>query len=311
MKLGSPLKNILHNTEDFVTSKDVEQEVFVGTFSSTSGPEKNYFKKIYPKEKTKELLHLVLLHDFGEFHGSYIELVNYFSQNHPREVGITLIDFKGHGLSSGTRSHIEHFSNFADDLKVFFEKLPYESFVLGHGLGALAILDFIRSYENLSSKKISGLILSNPFIGMAGKFPAKIRELSGSIPKKLWSKVRVPYHMRGEYLTHDFSKQERYDDNPLINRFVSLSLLFESMKASNDIVDISYYLQHPVLALVSREGSLVRLNQVELFFRAMPQSKVEIKRYEMGHDLYNESGRDILFSDIAKWIFKTTSEGSK
>jgi len=282
----------------------MELQVSSGTFASASGPEKIYYKKIYPRKHGDDIIHLVILHDFCEFHGRYAELVNYFSKGHSGKVGLTLIDFKGHGLSSGTRSHVNDFSEYASDLKSFFEKNAHGFFVLGHGLGALVALDFIRQYENLSLKKIKGLILSNPFVGMNDNFFGKGAKILKSLPKKMWSKIRIPYHLRGGDLTHDFSQGEAYDDNPVINRFLTLSLLLESMKVSNEVIDISYYLRPPVLALVGVQDNLVRLKQVELFFRAMPQSKVEIKRYDMGHDLYNEIGREILFQDIANWLFE-------
>jgi len=296
-----PLKDTSDN--NFLDSSNSSLDVTSGSFLSSNKNEKIYFKKIYPIKKDEVSKHLVVIHDFCEFHGRYFELVNFLMNRFQSKLGITLIDLKGHGLSSGTRSHIDSFNEYSDDLKVYFESEPHESIVLGHGLGSLVTLDFVRNYENLASKKISGLILSNPFIGMNEKLPSVLSQFLKKVPKKIWSKVRVPYHVRGGELTADLSKVESYDDDPVVNRFISLSLLVEAFKASNEVIDISYYLQTPVLALIGLQDSFMKLSKVELFFRAMAQSKVDIKRYEMGHDLYNEVNREILFTDVAAWIF--------
>src|SRR5690606_14747802 len=107
---------------------------------------------------------IFLFHDVASYHGRFANMIKWFQGQHP-EINFVMMDFLGHGLSSGTRGHIASFNDLVSDVAYVFaneEKKPQERWIaLGQGVGALSLLDLLNRFDESIKGKIDQLVLSN------------------------------------------------------------------------------------------------------------------------------------------------------
>ena len=153
-----------------IVNKLNDKVVLDGYFKSSDGLETIFFKRLkYKKEDTKDDLNLnfIFIHDLLEYHGRYLDIANRLLQSFKNRSSVSLIDLRGHGLSTGTRHYVEDFENFSKDLILFLRYLKIVNegeknkfIIVGQGMGALVCLDaYLKSRD-----QIDGLIISNPFL---------------------------------------------------------------------------------------------------------------------------------------------------
>lgn len=295
--------------KEVLIDEDDKSKIFTGFFPSTCGEEKIYFKRKVPKYIDESAINIVIVHDAGEYHGRHFHLSNYLTKKSDSKFITTWIDLKGHGLSSGTRGHISNLSEYSNDLAFYFKNNnsiydKYRTCLIGHGLGALVALDFFRDHEEVAKNKITCCILSNPYIKFKVETPVSI-DLLLTKWSNLFSKVRLPIHLNGFNVTSDIEEAENYNCDPLINKFITLSLFREIQKVSKEVRKLSYYLEHSCLFLLGGKDPFSSAEKTKLFIKGMPKNKGEYLFYEnMGHDLFNEIGRDRMFNDIYNWLNK-------
>ena len=112
---------------------------------------------------------LVLVHGYAEHRGRYRQLVEQLGM---RGIECHLFDLRGHGESEGPRGHVNRFADYLDDLRrvvatvhVRGGKTPL--LVLGHSLGSLIALCFVRAHPGT----FEALAVSSPFLGPAFPVP--------------------------------------------------------------------------------------------------------------------------------------------
>jgi alpha-beta hydrolase superfamily lysophospholipase len=240
--------------------KTLAPGVQVTHFSSAYGKgHQIYVKQIQSPGKTPKIK-IFLFHDVTSYHGRFMNLIQWFQARHP-EVAFVMMDFIGHGLSSGTRGHIPDFRILTEDTESLyllidqdFKKAEGEKWVaLGHGMGALAVLDFMNRADEHIKEKIDELILSNFVLS----FTSPLFQIENPLFKNLNALKKVLSHIRPieiykaeEMLSHS-RDQTNYLEDPLINRkptYLTFQKLTE--KVSNVYQD-AYFLDKPTLLLKS------------------------------------------------------------
>lgn len=288
--------------EDNKEFKFLEQNSF--NIKSNSGNETLYIREWKTKKK-RVLHHFIILHDICDHHGRYELLAKELWQKFNEEINITFIDMKGHGLSSGTRSYISNFDEYIEDLHIILnddESIETKKVLIGQGLGGLIALSYIQKYENVAKERISSVVLSNPLLYLKIDVHILYEKVFKRI-NKYAGKIRFPYHIKGSDLTHDRVRIESYNSDPLINHYMSISLIEEIVRKSNQLLDYSYFLDMPLLMLLSKDDFLVDWSKCSLFMKGMPKELASQCLYpHSGHDLFNEKNRDKVFNDIYNWI---------
>ena len=272
---------------------------------------KSHSKKesLYVKEwKTKKkrvLHHFIVLHDICDYHGRYEILAQYLWAKFNQEINITFIDLKGHGLSSGTRSYIQDFDEYVEDLHLILnedETHDTKKVLIGQGLGGLIALSYIQKYENIARTQISSVVLSNPLLYLN----IDIHNIYETILKRInkyAGKLRFPYRVKGSDLTSDRVRIESYNSDPLINHYMSIAQVEEIVRKSRQLLDYSYFLDVPLLMLLGKNDFLLNWKKCSLFMKGMPKELANERLYShSGHDLFNEKNRDKVFNDIYNWI---------
>ena len=287
--------------------KELSGGTSVTHFSSFLPNQQIYLKKIKAHKKSKNPVTIFLFHDLGSYHGRFYSLMNWFKIHHP-EVNFVMMDFLGHGLSSGTRGHIEGFDHLVNDVAFVFRTLtkdPGERWIaLGQGLGALSLLDLVNRYDESIKNKIDKLILSNfilnfssPVMNIQNRLMEKVAYLEAMMKMTRPFEIYLPEQM----LTHP-KEQGLYMEDPLILRKPT----FHTFKCINlkmqSVFQDSYFLDRPTLILQSESPYLVPRG-MDSFSKGIKKDLLTEKKYSnLKHDLYNEKDNIIVFNDIAEWI---------
>ena len=158
-----------HPKENFLGIQN-QRKIYTGYFKSSRGNERIYYKRSFPQtDLLDKIIHLFILHDAGDYHGRYKFLPEFLSHKMGERIVFTFIDLKGHGLSSGTRGHLDDFDEYCEDLEYLMNMTPrlesrISNIILGNGMGSLLALRYFQEYAHKVSSELSGLILSNPLL---------------------------------------------------------------------------------------------------------------------------------------------------
>lgn len=294
-------------TDSKIIWKKLSEGVHVTHFSSKSHLQQIYIKKLDAKKISKNPITIFLFHDLTSYHGRFMNMTGWFQSQHP-EISFVMVDFLGHGLSSGTRGHIARFSDLVDDVAAVFEMLAKneneEWIALGHGIGAITLLDLLNRFDGPIKEKIDRVILSNFFLN----FPSTVLQLQNKLfenfmgmASALKTSRPVEIYLPGEILTGPH-EQAIYLEDPLINRRPTYETLkIVSIKVKGIHQD-SYFLDKPTLLLKSESPYLLD-RAMDSFGKGLKKGLLTEKKYlNLKHDLYNERENTLVFNDIAEWV---------
>ena len=283
--------------------KELKTGVSVTHFPSRREHQQIYIKRIHATKKTQKPVTIFLFHDLSSYHGRFMKLVNFFKVQCP-EINFILMDFLGHGLSSGTRGHIADFYDLANDMAYVFSSLEKEEnetwISLGQGVGALGILDLINRFDDSVKGKIDKLILSNFILNFNSPALNLQEKFLGSFATLKTTRF-IPVYLPEEILGHS-KDQSKYLDDPLIVRRPT----YQSFKCINSAVrgihQSAYFLDRPTLILESSSRYLIP-GGINAFSKGLKKELLTQKKYSnLKHDLYNEHDNSHVFNDIAQWI---------
>ncbi len=291
-----------------VVWKNLSETVEVTHFSSQTRTNQIYLKKVKALNTKDNFKTIFLFHDLASHHGRFTHLVDWFRAQHP-DVSFVLMDFAGHGLSSGTRGHIEHFNDLVDDLAHVFSLLNKteneEWIALGHGVGALGLLELANRFDDKLNLKIDKFILSNfvlNFSSLILNIQDKLIENATALKGLMKSTRPVEIYLPDQILS-DSNEQRRYIDDPLIVRrptYHSLQCINTKVRS---LYQDAYFLDKPTLLLKSSSPYLFT-NGMDSFSKGFKKDLLTEKKYSnLKHDLYNERDNLVVFNDIAQWIF--------
>ena len=165
-----------HLKENFLGIQN-QRKIYTGYFKSSRGNERIYYKRSFPQTDLPDnIIHLFILHDAGDYHDRYKFLPEFLSCKMGERIVFTFIDLKGHGLSSGTRGHLDDFDEYCEDLEYLMNMTlrldsRISNIILGNGMGSLLALRYFQEYAHKVSSELSGLILSNPLIKLQIDIP--------------------------------------------------------------------------------------------------------------------------------------------
>ncbi|HAZ12071.1 MAG: hypothetical protein A2X86_06535 [Bdellovibrionales bacterium GWA2_49_15] len=255
-------------------------------------------------------IQVFFIHDIFEHHMRWYPLIESLVQDWTENSQLVLHDLKGHGMSTGTRAHIEDFSIYCKDLATLIN-LCKESrnekcrvILIGQGMGALVILKAIEQYRHLIDAHIGGLILINPSFKLSFQIPYSLRGAYRNFLSVL-SKVRLARPFSGHDLFSITTDAEDYNADPLIPKFLSLGLMAQLLKSTKEMRQFSYFVDVPSLFLCGKSGPLFDPDSAFLFHKGIPNTDSLYLQYpEEKHELlYGEKKQEIIMT-IKNWIQK-------
>lgn len=292
-------------------SEKVLHKIIEGKFESSENAEHIYFRHYFPASGvvTGKPLHIIFQHGAIEYHAHYQEFFDYLRDKFKDRLVISCMDFLGHGLSGGARSHADNLDHYIFDFCNFtnicfnldFDK-ERDVFFIAHSMGGLVTLEAIIDHEKRLGLKPLALILSNPCIRPKLQVPKKFENVAKTISEYI-AKVRLPCLTDGFDLTSDKDKALSFECDHLNSDFMTLKLCLEVLKHSRKMTTLSYYLKTPSFFLLSGDDKIVDVETTKLFIGGVNKDMAKMSFYPKArHDLLNEIDRENVYKEIFYYI---------
>lgn len=296
----------MYNDKNLINYKiSSKGSLSTGSFPSSCRKEKIYYKSFTPENAADR--RIVFVHDLFDHHGRYTNIVEELNGRLSWPFSFSFIDLKGHGLSSGVRSSVNSFHELSSDLNYFLtEVIKDEKIILiGHGLGALVVLDLFQNFAQTFSEKVIGVVLTNPLIKIKKELP-NINSVLRKMPSiEATKKIHVPFYFSGKELTQCEVKALSYDSDPLVNHFMSYSFFCELLTKAKELRQASYFIDFKTLLLLSWKDPICDHDMTSLFARGADKEIFTVKEFgEFKHDLFNDLHNEKVFDAIADWVKK-------
>jgi acylglycerol lipase len=240
---------------------------------------------------------MLIVHGIAEHCGRWDHVGVFFSE---RGYAVTSFDLRGHGQSGGVRGHVEHFSDFLDDIEGIVKSglvrtdLPWVLY--GHSLGGFISTCYLAE----DRPHPDAAVLSAP--ALAAEIPFATR-VAAQVAGRVLPRLALPNPIDLDHLSRDPSVGEAYDADPLVYQKATTRLALESFAAQDRIQHEIEAITTPTLVIHGSEDTLVPPAA------SAPLAKVESvdrKVYPgLRHELHNEPEQNQVLSEVAAWLDAT------
>ena len=246
---------------------------------------------------------LAVVHGYGEHGGRYAFLVDAMAS---RGYAVVTFDLRGHGHSPGPRGHIRRFNDYVADTGAFLARVGRTFpgrpvLLLGHSMGGLIAVAFAEQGGE-ATRKIAGLVLSSPFVGVRLPVPA-IQVKAARLLSRIVPTLRMTNPLRNEQLSHDPVVVAAAGADPLNHRVTTVRWAAEVLGAQRSVLSAAGSLRLPLLLLYADDDPIAdpRTSE-ELFAGAGSADKTKVCYAGYYHEVFNEVGRAAVFDDLAAWL---------
>jgi lysophospholipase len=244
--------------------------------------------------------HVAIIHGYMDHAGRFRRVAEALTQE---GFAVHRLDLRGHGQSDGRRSHVDHFTDYLDDLSLFLNRVKQAAkgkkvFILAHSFGALLSLTRLgQGFEG-----ISGLVVTSPFLGFAFKPPVVKVQVSKMVGKFIpW--LPVKHTLAPSDLTRDVELQREVEKDPLYNRVTTPRWFTECVAAHKAALPLAPKLTVPLFVLVAPSDAIASAPVTRKFFEAAGSTDKKLKEYPgMTHEVMNDLGKEEVWRDISNWI---------
>jgi alpha-beta hydrolase superfamily lysophospholipase len=242
---------------------------------------------------------LLIVHGFGEHCGRYMNVVNALV---PQEYAIHSFDLRGHGQSEGRRGHVNHWSEYEEDVRVLVQQVHEQTpdlplFLLGHSLGGLIVLTYGLRYPN----DVKGIISSSPALA-----PPAIAPVLLSISRLLshiWPTFSMATGLAASGISRIPEVVTAYRNDPQVHDIGSARLGAEMARAQHQVLTHAADWQLPLLEIQGSADRIIPPGAGKTFYEKVAGTDKEIRIYT---DAYHEPHNDLCaaqeMTDIAAWL---------
>lgn len=298
MEMGA-IQNI-HKESFHLTSHDGTHEIFLARY-------RNY-------ENDKDCEHsVILLHDVTDSHQRTLPFAMKLLSGQER-LNLIMADLRGHGLSTGTRAHIDNFEDYGLDFVHICGRLREKGILkaeerpicIGQGMSALILLQLYQIYGFPILKNLKGLILLNPILRFKGEFMSRLPTWSSRAIQKggeAIKRLHLPIRFEGQTLTSDSERAHDYDSHPLVSHTITLSLFGEMIEAYGKLRSSCYFIDVPCLFITSGRDHYVDTRMTQIYIKGIPKGLVTHLPYaKLQHDIYNENLPTDFWQNLSQWM---------
>lgn len=248
---------------------------------------------------------IIALHGRGEHSGRYMHLPHFLGDL----VGsIYAIDHKGHGQSSGTRGHIAHFDDYANDSAMavkrysrYLEKRygKAEIHLLGHSMGGLIAMRMLQLHPELN---IASVTLSAPMFELAFKVPA-VQHLGAKLLNRFVPGLSLPGPPLGDLVSSDPEVVKHYKSDRYNTGLSSSAFYMGYLETKPKLIAKARDFRHPLLFMVPKGDRVIDpFASLQLYDKIQAPEKKLIVYDDFYHEIMNEPGKERVFKDIRDWI---------
>lgn len=261
------------------------------------------FEQHWLPEATFTKALLAVIHGLGEHSGRYADFAAWFV---PQGYAVYVFDHRGHGQSPGQRGHINNWSEFREDVRVFLAETRKQAadaplFLVGHSMGGLIVLDYGLHYPD---DNMTGIVASGPPLGR-GEDVSPLLMFIGKVLSSFAPKVKMETGLKAESLSHDEDVVQAYQDDPLVHglatpRFAAQmdTTMKRTMKAAS-----AWASDLPLLIVHGGDDPICPPEASARFFeRVGAEDKTRHEYPGYLHEVFNEEGRERVLQDVQEWL---------
>ena len=244
---------------------------------------------------------VTLSHGTSEHSGRYAHVAKAFDD---AGVGLVMADLRGSGQSPGKRGHIERFSQYCDDVKAAIRHTqshqPAVHFLGGHSLGGL--IAACIATEN--PEGIDGVFLSCAAFQL-GFAPAPWKLALSRVLATLRPSLPISNEIDVAQLSRDASVGESQQRDPYNHGKVTPSMFLAFIQAQQQVMQDAPNIELPMLVMHGGADAISACEGSERFFAKLRTDNKALKIYDgMYHEIFNELGKEQVFSDVLDWMAK-------
>jgi alpha-beta hydrolase superfamily lysophospholipase len=264
-------------------------------FTGSNGIELYY--EAYIPDKVEATL--IIVHGLSEYIASYDTFRSFLTE---RNIAVYGFDARGHGNSPGIRAHVNHWSEYTEDLHRFVQLVQKEQFgkimMFSHSMGTTIATNYLMEYQdNLDGFILCGTTIK-PVEATKWYLIPMAKLLSWVAPR-----VSINLKLNIDAVCSDPKAVERSKKDDLKFSTVTPRWGTEILKA---IERTKKNLDIYTMPLLVIHGKLDKINDFEAaksFFEAIPGKDKSFIAYENSfHEVLNDVEKEKVFRDIYAFI---------
>lgn len=240
---------------------------------------------------------IVVMHGLGEHSGRYQHVAPFLNSC---GFSVRTFDHRGHGQSNGPCADILNPLAIVRDaefvIQNFAERCHTLPILLGHSMGGL----FAARIATAGKVPLQGLILVSPALALR---LSQIDRFFLRMMSVLAPHLAISNGLNSAHLSHDPTVKTAYDNDPLVHKKVTASLLNSMQHAIDYVQTHAPLLTIPTLLLVAEDDRIVDSQGSHDFFDSLP-SNVGTAHFYSGfyHEILNEIEAATVFKDLQSWL---------
>ncbi len=245
----------------------------------------------------KQVPCIVILHGLGEHCGRYLHVASFLNSN---GFAVRTYDHRGHGQSSGSRADVPGSMTLINDaefiIRDFAHHFSTSPILLGHSMGGL----YAARIATAATVPLRGLILSSPALALrlTGLDRLLLKLMTAIAPH-----VALSNNLNSSHLSHDPLVSRAYDNDPLVHKKITASLLNSMLAAIDSSLDQAPESRIPTLLLVAENDKLIDPRGSHDFFERLPKDLATAHFYpDLYHEIFNEIKAAMVFDDLKQWL---------
>lgn len=259
-----------------------------------------YYQSWHPEGQVRAVLAIV--HGLGGHSGLFGNVVQYFV---PKNYAIYAFDLRGNGRSQGQRGHINHWSEFREDLRTFLQLIQTQAsecpcFLLGHSFGAVIVFDYVLRFPAEASV-LQGVIALSPALGPVGVPPFKLT--LGRLLSRVWPQFSLSTGIDLSAASSDPAVLAAYAQDQLRHSRGSARLSTEYLDTVAWIQEHAADWRSPLLILHGGADQVALPEGGYLFFQRVTILDKERREYPgVYHEIQNDRNYQEMLTDLDNWL---------
>lgn len=280
------------------------------TESSHYNSEQSLHLRLMLKKNVKLSKVLIVVHGQGEQSDRYQHFPHYLSS---QVQAIFAVDMPGHGLSKGTRGHIESFADYHNACKWAYEfcqnwlkqnqpETAAQIHWFGHSLGGLISLGYAIDNPTLDIKSFT---ISAPLLELAFKAPA-VKKAFAKLTEPILGRVPLGNELDVNTISKDTEVIQEYGKNSLNHGYVTPRFFVRLLKEMERVRSFAGPFNYPLTAIIPLADVVVSHQVAYHFFKDLKMQDGKTKNLvTLGgffHESFNDPGKERAFTALDQFL---------